>query len=122
MRLHDPDRPKVAGRPAYLSPSGRPIAALPGLIVTPLEPELDSLWERWTLTCWLITSPLAASQYDHQISAPWGSTSLNAALTAWLTSPEDCMKNWWGYGYEPPHGAVRQVTATVLPTLEELGL
>lgn len=118
MNAWDPARPKLPnGAPTYLSPNGKPIAAL----VVPqieLDRETPGLFH---LYWWLLINPVTARPKIISTDKPW------PLIEEYLADPEKFLLDTFGYAYEP--GTVkapesRPVGRPAKPSisLEDLGL
>lgn len=127
MRLHDPARPRLYYKPAYVSPAGKPIAPMPQLSIWPRE--YDTIDEeerlpplRTVVGCWLLTASNQATLFSVELETE---EDLTTFLNDWLTDPEAVMRDQFDYFYEPTITRLVRVQSqseTIGLTLEDLGL
>jgi hypothetical protein len=114
MHYFDPTRPIVANRAAYISPSGKAIAPLPSLCVTPREGGIIEVG------MWLLDSRMSSSYYALDATSE---RSLGEILTAWIADPELFLQVEFDYLYEPgPVRAHPTVFDAPQVSLADLGL
>ena len=105
MNLHDPVRPKLNYRPAYLARNGQPVAPMPN---PSLVFESDRPHKVY-LAFWLLTAPNQATQLGLWVNRK----SLMDILASWEADPEAWFTAWLNYIPNPTKTA---------PSLEDLGL